>query len=55
MHCVSSYPTMPLDANLGIIATIKNLSLNYKNIIPGYSSCLTRTAAAMYRLPWVLE
>ncbi len=48
MHCVSSYPTVPLDANLGVIATIKNLSIKYKNIIPGYSSHdLTKTAAAM--------
>ena len=48
MHCVSSYPTMPLDANLDVIRTIKNLSLKYKNIIPGYSSHdLTRTASAM--------
>lgn len=48
MHCVSSYPTMPLDANLSVISTIKNLSLKYKNIVPGYSSHdLTRTAAAM--------
>ena len=48
MHCVSSYPTTPSDANLGVISNIKNLSLKYKNIIPGYSSHdLTRTAAAM--------
>lgn len=48
MHCVSSYPTMPLDANLGVINVIKNLSLKYKNIIPGYSSHdLTMTAGAM--------
>lgn len=48
MHCVSSYPTMPLDANLSVISAIKNLSLKYKNIVPGYSSHdLTRTAAAM--------
>jgi sialic acid synthase SpsE len=48
MHCVSSYPTMPLDANLGVINAIKNLSLKYKNIIPGYSSHdLTKTAGAM--------
>ena len=48
MHCVSSYPTIPLDANLGVISTIKSLSLKYKNIVPGYSSHdLTRTAAAM--------
>ena len=48
MHCVSSYPTTPLDANLSVISTIKSLSLKYKNIIPGYSSHdLTRTAAAM--------
>ena len=48
LHCISSYPTSPLDANLGVISTIKNLSLKYKNIIPGYSSHdLTKTAAAM--------
>ena len=48
MHCVSSYPTLPLDANLGVITSIKNLSKKYKNIIPGYSSHdLTKTAAAM--------
>ena len=48
MHCVSSYPTTPSDANLGVISSIKNLSLRYKNIIPGYSSHdLTKTAAAM--------
>ena len=48
MHCVSSYPTTPLDANLGVISTIKDLSLKYKNIVPGYSSHdLTRAAAAM--------
>jgi len=48
MHCVSSYPTLPLDANLSVITSIKNLSFKYKNIIPGYSSHdLTKTAAAM--------
>ena len=48
MHCVSSYPTVPLDANLNVISTIKNLSLKYKNIVPGYSSHdLTKTASAM--------
>ena len=48
LHCVSSYPTSPLDGNLGIISIIKNLSLRYKNIIPGYSSHdLTKTASAM--------
>lgn len=48
LHCVSSYPTSPLDANLKIISTIKNLSLRYRNIVPGYSSHdLTKTAAAM--------
>lgn len=48
MHCVSSYPTLPLDANLSVITSIKNLSKKYKNIIPGYSSHdLTKTAAAM--------
>ena len=48
MHCVSSYPTLPLDSNLGVITSIKSLSLKYKNIVPGYSSHdLTRTAAAM--------
>ena len=48
MHCVSSYPTLPLDANLKVINSIKNLSLKYKNIVPGYSSHdLTKTAAAM--------
>jgi len=48
MHCVSSYPTMPLDINLSVISIIKNLSLKYKNIVPGYSSHdLTNTAAAM--------
>ena len=48
MHCVSSYPTMPLDTNLNVISTIKNLSLKYKNIIPGYSSHdLTKTASAL--------
>ena len=48
MHCVSSYPTLPIDANLDIITTIKKLSLKYKNIIPGYSSHdLTKTASAM--------
>ena len=48
MHCVSSYPTIPLDANLAVIKNIQNLSLKYKNIVPGYSSHdLTKTAAAM--------
>ncbi len=48
LHCVSSYPTSPLDGNLAIISIIKNLSLRYKNIIPGYSSHdLTKTASAM--------
>ncbi len=48
MHCVSSYPTIPIDANLSVISTIKNLSLKYKNIVPGYSSHdLTKTASAM--------
>jgi sialic acid synthase SpsE len=48
LHCVSSYPTSPFDGNLGIISIIKNLSLRYKNIIPGYSSHdLTKTASAM--------
>ena len=48
LHCVSSYPTSPLDGNLAIISIIKNLSLTYKNIIPGYSSHdLTKTASAM--------
>lgn len=48
MHCVSSYPTSPLDANLNVINTIKNLTLKYKNIVPGYSSHdLTKAAAAM--------
>ena len=48
LHCVSSYPTSPLDGNLAIINTIKNLSKKYKNIVPGYSSHdLTRTASAM--------
>ena len=48
MHCVSSYPTIPLDANLNVISVIKNLSFKYKNIVPGYSSHdLTKTASAM--------
>ena len=48
MHCISSYPTVPSDANLSVISNIKNLSLKYKNIVPGYSSHdLTRTAASM--------
>lgn len=48
LHCVSSYPTSPLDGNLAIISIIKKLSLRYKNIIPGYSSHdLTKTASAM--------
>jgi sialic acid synthase SpsE len=48
LHCVSSYPTSPLDGNLAIISIIKNLSLRYRNIVPGYSSHdLTETASAM--------
>ena len=48
MHCVSSYPTSPMDSNLKVINTIKNLSKKYTNIIPGYSSHdLTETAAVM--------
>lgn len=48
MHCVSSYPTMPSDANISIIDVIRNLTLKYKNIIPGYSSHdLTEAASAL--------
>jgi N-acetylneuraminate synthase len=48
LHCVSSYPTSPLDGNLSVISTIKNLSSVFKNIVPGYSSHdLTKTGAAM--------
>ncbi len=48
MHCVSSYPTAPSDANIDVISFIKELSLKYKNIVPGYSSHdLTRTGSAM--------
>lgn len=48
MHCISSYPTVPSDANLSVISNIKNLSLKYKNIVPGYSSHdLTKTAASI--------
>ena len=48
MHCVSSYPTSPLDTNLDVIREIKNLSRKYKNIVPGYSSHdLTNISSAM--------
>ena len=48
MHCISSYPTTSSDANINVINYIKELSLKFKNIIPGYSSHdLTRTASAM--------
>ena len=48
MHCISSYPTVSSDVHLGVISSIKNLSLKFKNIVPGYSSHdLTTTASAM--------
>lgn len=48
MHCVSSYPTTSSDTNISVINYIKDLSLIYKNIVPGYSSHdLTRTGSAM--------
>lgn len=48
MHCISSYPTSPLDTNINVINYIKDLSKKYKNIIPGYSSHdLTYDASSM--------
>jgi N-acetylneuraminate synthase len=38
LHCVSSYPTSSINANINNITSIKELSKKYKNIIPGYSS-----------------
>jgi N-acetylneuraminate synthase len=48
LHCVSSYPTTASDANISTISFIKELSIKYKNIIPGYSSHdLTKTGSAL--------
>ena len=48
MHCISSYPTVSTDTNISVINYIKDLSLKYKNIIPGYSSHdLTIEASAL--------
>jgi len=48
MHCVSSYPTASTDTNISVINYIKNLSLKYKNIVPGYSSHdLTEAASGL--------
>ena len=45
LHCVSSYPTSSINANINNINTIKELS---KNIIPGYSSHdLTRIGSSL--------
>ena len=48
LHCVSSYPTSSINANINNINTIKELSKKYKNIIPGYSSHdLTRIGSSL--------
>lgn len=38
LHCVSSYPTSAMYANIKNIQLIESLKKKYKNIIPGYSS-----------------
>jgi N-acetylneuraminate synthase len=48
LHCVSSYPTSSINANINNIVSIKELSKKYKNIIPGYSSHdLTRIGSSL--------
>ncbi|MDA9733442.1 N-acetylneuraminate synthase family protein [Candidatus Pelagibacter sp.] len=48
LHCVSSYPTSSINANINNITSIKELSKKYKNIIPGYSSHdLTRIGSSL--------
>ena len=38
LHAVSAYPTYFKDMNLNVIKNYVELSKNYKNIVPGYSS-----------------
>lgn len=38
LHCISSYPTSIMYANIKNIQLIANLKRKYKNIVPGYSS-----------------